>query len=251
MGFLKTFMGEWSVWLKFSEGNLEKVPNSPGVYEIRYPSSLQRFLDKDNDGILTIGESSNLYERIKNFWESINGKSGSHSEGNTFYFLHLEYVFDLNRLEFRYKETKDKEEAELEECKLLDEYEEKYGELPPLNRHRGKTPNYVLYLYVKGGCCVEIKRGNETAEIKNILNEIAEIETLEGKTNKKYLLTLRVNTDKGFIWVDLTGSDDLSTIIEKLIERLKLSPEKVEEIRDKIKWWEERPKRIKEYLGLE
>ncbi len=131
----------WSKWMKLNKENIEKLPEKTGVYEIIYPETFGRLIGTDMKGVLMVGCNSRggeLKTRINAFFKAIHqGEKISHSEGNRFFTLKLYKKFHRENLQFRFIETKDKKEAKELENKLLKNYQQKYGELPPLNNSGG------------------------------------------------------------------------------------------------------------------
>jgi hypothetical protein len=112
-----------------------------GVYAVRLvskggrPRPIRRFLDRDGEGILCIGQSSNLEKRRTQF---INGvlKRVGHSEGNLLSII-SEHAHRRSELEggistlhwcIQYCPPR----KTLEE-KLIKNYVRRFGEAPPLN----------------------------------------------------------------------------------------------------------------------
>ena len=65
------FKMKWSEWLPFGEVALGGLPEKEGIYEFRCvgekgaPIVISRLKDKDSNGIIYIGSSENLKNRIK------------------------------------------------------------------------------------------------------------------------------------------------------------------------------------------
>jgi len=158
---------EWSPWIFFSEVGHYRIPAKPGVYEIRCvsgrgkPFKIYRAYGVDEDGILSIGESSNLSDRLHGFRRTIqpHTKRSSHAAGWCYVSLRYERVFKKENLQFKYKVTGTKKQAQKEEFILLCKYRSQFLDLPPLNNNMGEYP----------------KRG-----WKNIMKAITGIEPLEG-----------------------------------------------------------------------
>jgi len=158
---------EWSPWISFSEVDRYRIPAKPGVYEIRCvsgrgkPFEIYRASGVDEHGILSIGETSNLSDRLHGFRRTIqpHTKRSSHAAG--WYYVSLGYnrVFKKEKLQFKYKVTGTKKQAQKEEFILLCKYRSQFLDLPPLNNNPGKYP----------------KRG-----WKKIMKAITGIEPLEG-----------------------------------------------------------------------
>jgi|GEM_PF-1778188 len=141
---LKKQLSVFGVYMIFCN-NYEQQDN--GIY-------LQMLKAIDKYGVLTIGESQNLYTRINNFIKcakDLNNDNGGHSAGNTFYDLGLSDKLKLEHLwvsflpvcaidnNFLNKETLDKAQKEkakkllqILEYELTLSYLLYHGELPIL-----------------------------------------------------------------------------------------------------------------------
>ena len=128
---------KWTEWKPITE---ETSCFKGGVYRIRLKNcSISRFLGKDKEGILIIGESSKIEDRRQKFMRGIEKCSG-HSEGKLLNLLvrncpKLKNKFPTfkklkNNLEFKFFETKKRKKLEEKEIKS---YIINYGEPPPLN----------------------------------------------------------------------------------------------------------------------
>ena len=142
-------MSRWSDWIDIGRNASYK---GCGVYKIRLANSkesigIRRFLGKDKEGILMIGESKNIGERIKYFRGAMEGKSYRHAEGKRLslikkYTCFMERYKDC-KLQYSFKKLQNKSEAKKEEERLLKCYFKKYGEVPPLNNNLpGKDINW-------------------------------------------------------------------------------------------------------------
>lgn len=98
------------------------------------PIAINRLLASDREGILYIGKANSFLNRVADLKKSIspNYNSGSHECG-TRYKQHsgISGAFPYESL---YLNLLVHNEPRVLECSMLKEYEEKYGELPPLNR---------------------------------------------------------------------------------------------------------------------
>lgn len=140
-------MAKWSGWQDIlSIKEVGTLGNGPGVYKIRLadsakrPISIGRFLHEDKSGLLAIGESKHLAERIREFkggWQS--GRFGRHPAGDRMF---LASVYKYSCLQTSHQNSilqvcvmkcANKEAAQDQEEKLLKDYFIDYGELPPLN----------------------------------------------------------------------------------------------------------------------
>jgi len=139
---------EWSPWISFSEVGHYRIPAKPGVYEIRCvsgrgkPFEIYRAYGVDEHGILSIGESLNLSDRLHGFWRTIqpHTKRSSHAAGWYYVSLGYNHVFKKEKLQFKYKVTETKKQAQKEEFILLCKYRSQFLDLPPLNNNLGKYP---------------------------------------------------------------------------------------------------------------
>jgi len=98
------------------------------------PIPVDRLLSKDLDGILYIGKASSFLNRVADLKKSISPeyKSGSHECGSRFkQHSGISAAFPYESL---YLNLVEDTEPRAVESTLLKEYEDKFGELPPLNR---------------------------------------------------------------------------------------------------------------------
>ena len=138
-------MSKWSKW--------EEVENNTrcdrcGVYKIRLtnskesPIDIPRFLDKDEDGILEIGNSEDIQRRIKYFRGAAKGKKYPHTAGRRLSSIkkHTSFVKLYNgyKIQYSFKKLQNKNKAMREEERLLKLYFRKFGEVPPLNNNLPK-----------------------------------------------------------------------------------------------------------------
>jgi hypothetical protein len=117
----------------------QTIASKPGVYHIysldpkNKPKKLHRLIGKDEEGILYIGKSENLRERLRMLWRVLNPdlKATAHTFGekyNTYQVLKLN--FPLNTLAIKFSCSNNAKELEI---KLIDEYINNFGEVPPFN----------------------------------------------------------------------------------------------------------------------
>lgn len=116
----------------------EGFPANSGVYKIialneNTPIFINRILGTDPEGVLYIGMSENIQWRMGYFIKTIleNYKTECHSGGRMYnYSLTLKNKYPKECLAVSYELCDNIREKELE---LLNNYINKYGELPPLN----------------------------------------------------------------------------------------------------------------------
>ncbi|MCF7859679.1 MAG: hypothetical protein K9N07_10235 [Candidatus Cloacimonetes bacterium] len=123
--------------------------NTAGVYVLvrKEKIPVNRMLATDNERIMYIGKTGNkngLRDRLRHFFNcATNSKNKDeycdvpvegHSGGRR-YFLNLKKKLGLAKevLNYMYIACDDNEKAEILESKLLNQYVDKFGEVPPLN----------------------------------------------------------------------------------------------------------------------
>ncbi|MCG9698363.1 hypothetical protein [Shewanella sp. Isolate11] len=113
---------------------------SGGVYILRClsesggPIPINRLLGTDESGVLYIGKANSFLNRVAELKKSISPdyNSGSHECGSR-YKSHRA-ITQAFPYKFLYVNLIESEEPRKVESELLNDYENKYGELPPLNR---------------------------------------------------------------------------------------------------------------------
>lgn len=142
-------MSGWTQWTEISrKEEFKKLYQACGVYKIRAldsagcPIEIGRFHDTDKDGILLIGNSKRVGERIRDFYKAYEQyRFSRHNVGERLFLLKylLRNVTSFKErvcaIEFSVEQLKSKNEAVAEEERLLKCYVLKYAELPPLNRN--------------------------------------------------------------------------------------------------------------------
>ena len=125
--------------ISLAENNFWKqIPESGGVYFIyslnnNIPIKLDRVLGADEEGVLYIGKSENLRERLRMLWRVLNPKlkATAHTFGTKYNNnKKLREAFPLNSLYVSFRITTNPKTLESE---LLDKYFSNYGEVPPFN----------------------------------------------------------------------------------------------------------------------
>ncbi len=117
----------------------ENIPNKAGYYKIAIEDSnskrltINRVVGEDILGVLYIGRSTNLYERLNNFKRVIETHRGDmHIAAERYNDLPiLETKYPRNNILIDYFVT---DEHITGESEALKEYSLRHGELPPLNR---------------------------------------------------------------------------------------------------------------------
>jgi hypothetical protein len=115
-----------------------RIPESRGVYFIhsyndKIPKKLDRVLGQDEEGILYIGKSENIRERLRMLWRVLNPKltATAHTFGTKYNAnKKLREAFPFNSMFISYRISN---EPKILEFKLLEKYFTKFGEVPPFN----------------------------------------------------------------------------------------------------------------------
>ncbi len=157
-------MSKWSNWIDILSVKGTKEPYRwAGVYKIRlvdsgeHPVGIARFLDKDRDGIVAIGESVEVARRLGEFYRRYEGHSSSHPGAERLFLIRNRTKFGKGvyndcKIQFSARKLSNKAEAQEEEARLLASYFKKCGELPPLNSIMpNKSLKLLTYLSVQGG----------------------------------------------------------------------------------------------------
>jgi len=134
---------KWSDWTSLEGVSNDDVPapKRPGVYAIRYapggkPKAIRRAFGPDPHGILCYGMTgAKLRGRLRDFYGAALGKKAAHAEGIRFHKLkYAENGYPLRSVEVRWQVCASEKAADKRERELLNNYAERYGEAPPLNR---------------------------------------------------------------------------------------------------------------------
>lgn len=124
--------------------NCESGKNCKAVYKIRLvnnlknPKSIQRFLGKDKEGILMIGQTNDMENRLQKFKQAFAKGEAHHSEGKLLHIIvatieHPRLKIGVKDIEYCFESFTNIEAAKKSEEKSLKSYVKKYGEAPPLN----------------------------------------------------------------------------------------------------------------------
>ena len=123
-----------------SKGFRNQIPTKAGVYILSShlpngkPKEIGRAARIDKNGILYIGEATNLNERLGALRQTLmeTYEAEPHTAGRRYNQIKsMRKRFPKGTLRVTYKVVKTHKASE---SKLLSEYEQTYGELPPLNR---------------------------------------------------------------------------------------------------------------------
>lgn len=115
-------MSRWNEWIDLEKNASYK---GCGVYKIRlthskdYPIEISRFLDKDKDGIIQIGNSKDIEKRIKCFRSAMEGKGCAHAGGQRLNLIkkYTNFIVRYNdcKIQYSFKKLRSKIEARKEE----------------------------------------------------------------------------------------------------------------------------------------
>ena len=119
------------------------IPPDSGIYfiysisENGHPKAVQRVLKIDSSGILYIGKSKNIKDRLRMLFRVLHPelyKADAHTFGKNYnQSLGLQDSFPLESLAINYHLTQDYSNLETSELK---KYFDEFGEVPPLNFSR-------------------------------------------------------------------------------------------------------------------
>ena len=124
----------WTAWVPLIGLDLGTVPNGPGAYVIATDRPINRAVGIDPDGILDVGESGRLSDRLWGFRQCVTVRGAEwHSAGWRFAFFRFDRHFPVNTLRVRWAAAESKAAAYRAEGQLLRAYLMRHGELPPLN----------------------------------------------------------------------------------------------------------------------
>ncbi|MBF0305750.1 MAG: hypothetical protein HQL41_08900 [Alphaproteobacteria bacterium] len=130
---LKEWLG-WTDWKLLIGLEWKEVPKGPGTYMIAADHPLNRAVGTDQEGILDIGKSKGLRDRLKRFQHcaSTPEKRG-HMAGRRFALYEMTSHFPMESLYVSWRPAASEDLAAREEGRLLDEYVKQHMESPPLN----------------------------------------------------------------------------------------------------------------------
>jgi hypothetical protein len=136
-------LAEWSNSMKVKsvDEDWESWPKTPGVYIIRGEHAIQRIGGIDRTGILYIGKTKNLRNRIWQFLEANHTASGFLWTHPTIARLVIDPLIrtkddvedNLGKLKVMYSTPLKEKQLDNAERILLFTYINKFGEAPPLN----------------------------------------------------------------------------------------------------------------------
>ncbi len=128
---------DWSGWKILRpplEEKVKSLPNKPGVYVIFVRKGINRFIGKDKEGILDIGQSNKLGDRLLKFLSCADGRrKKGHAAGVRFRKYVLDNYYVLGDLNFRVRTCLGGKTPRDYEKEMLHSYALEHGELPPLN----------------------------------------------------------------------------------------------------------------------
>jgi hypothetical protein len=150
--------------LRLSEVEVHTIPESPGVYVVCWIKEgdvvpVPRILGVDKAGILYVGSTTNIANRLKSLLKTIRMARGENEKPSKKYrhtlVLTLLYTGLAERISSKdllvyYKTFTNKKEAEIQEALFLYEYTRLYGEPPPLNLKVGRQVLVILNLGILG-----------------------------------------------------------------------------------------------------
>jgi hypothetical protein len=139
---------KWTRWLDLAAGAYEREPlfkerrgSVPGCYQVRavVDAQVSRVKAPDPLGLLYMGETGNLRNRIRAFARSAFLPNCRANPGGRRYYRLLRRSFPMGCLRIRWCQTATKKGAKAVEAKYLHLYEQRFGELPPLNHGKSRS----------------------------------------------------------------------------------------------------------------
>jgi len=122
----------------------EELDKQPGVYRIRSFTTrnnsrkIPRCLGVDDEGVLMIGESTDMWVRLTSFLGAAKGGKHAHVEGQEYFTWKVGKGFPIETLYVDYMKTQTKDDAERLEYQQIKAYRKKFLDTPPLNKSQGK-----------------------------------------------------------------------------------------------------------------
>jgi hypothetical protein len=133
------------IWMKWTPWKKIEAPSErsePAAYRIALldaagvPLPLSRMLGIDRDGLLSIGKTTSMESRRRQFVSGMTRCYG-HSEGNLLHLLlrysRLKEIVANATIVYQFVDASTDKEAKSAEARLLKDYLIRFGELPPLN----------------------------------------------------------------------------------------------------------------------
>jgi hypothetical protein len=127
-------------WENLCDVLIKRLPERAGTYVVHWapggqPKPIQRVFKQDKSGILCFGMTGgSLKNRLRAFYRSARGGRG-HAEGENYHLLNYAQRFPLQELQIWYMVCNNRNEARKTEIAWFEDYESRFGELPPLNRN--------------------------------------------------------------------------------------------------------------------
>lgn len=129
----------WTDWMSLENSAIKEIPNDPGVYRIALREEISRLSATDPEGLLLIGKSVNVGNRVRKFIGSAFDDIPGHVAGERFDLLDLSDELGARRsdLHVSWFASESKDGASKLEETLLNRYQIRFGEVPPLNNSGG------------------------------------------------------------------------------------------------------------------
>ena len=118
------------------------VAAAPGTYRLRVADGtswrvIRRAGGDDPGGVLDIGKTKNLWDRLSKFQRAIRNGKDSHAAGIKFHSYDFATEFPHETLQIEIVQLPSKNHAEALELGLLEHYLYRFKDLPPLNSTAG------------------------------------------------------------------------------------------------------------------
>ena len=135
------FDSSWSDWHSVAGGY--SVPTESGVYCVRasqdgkHALPIQRALGVDREGIVYVGESRNLLDRIGRLWWITDDNAQDHQHHSlieSWLYYDLDRLIPRTQLQIRWKPCLN---HKAQESKLINDYKRAFGDIPIGNSSTG------------------------------------------------------------------------------------------------------------------
>ena len=124
----------WTDWTNLSSLDMKTVPAGPGAYILATDRPINRAVETDPLGILDIGESKGLRQRLNNFKRCATKRHAeNHMAGWRYQFFHFYKHYPFDTLRIRWASAESKDAAYRLEGQIMLAYLQRHSELPPLN----------------------------------------------------------------------------------------------------------------------
>jgi hypothetical protein len=123
-------------WCPLKNTVIKELDDAPASYIIAAHKKIHRAVGINDEGILTIGKTSSLRSRLRQFTKSAGAADadvGGHMAGWRFSYHKMNQHFPYSKLQVCWRLFETSDQAADEEARLLAAYIKQHMEQPPLN----------------------------------------------------------------------------------------------------------------------